>query len=132
VLNQDLGTVEHAVHARRPVHAPVAPGVEEVRRVLKELRGVMWLVASRLYGGGLRLQERLVRLRLLAITANDSQAWLSLSVTEDGSPGLPAMLISAGAGRNRRSDPRAHACNGCGPFGAVYSITAWADSVTGD
>lgn len=30
---------------------------DEVRRVLRELKGVPWLVASLLYGAGLRLQE---------------------------------------------------------------------------
>jgi integron integrase len=33
--------------------------LEEVRSVLKELRGVRWLVVALLYGAGLRLQERL-------------------------------------------------------------------------
>jgi integron integrase len=57
VLRQDLGAVEHPVHAKRPVRVPVVLSVEEVRRVFKELSGVTWLVASFLYGAGLRLQE---------------------------------------------------------------------------
>jgi len=57
VLRQDLGVVDHPVAAKRPLRVPVVLSVDEVRRVLKELTGVRWIVASLLYGAGLRLQE---------------------------------------------------------------------------
>ena len=57
VLKQDLGVVEHAVHAKRPIRVPVVLSIDEVRCVLKELKGVSWLIASLLFGAGLRLQE---------------------------------------------------------------------------
>ena len=57
VLRLDLGVVEHAAHAKRPLRVPVVLSVDEVRRVLGELDGIVWLVASLLYGAGLRLQE---------------------------------------------------------------------------
>jgi len=41
------------------VRVPVVLSTEEVRRVLKEVRGVPRLVASLLYGAGLRLREGL-------------------------------------------------------------------------
>jgi len=51
------GVVDHPVAAKRPLRVPVVLSVDEVRRVLKELTGVRWIVASLLYGAGLRLQE---------------------------------------------------------------------------
>ena len=43
--------------ARMPVNVPVVLSADEVRVVLKELAGVPRLVATLLYGAGLRLQE---------------------------------------------------------------------------
>jgi integron integrase len=57
VLELELGLVDHAPRARASVHVPVVFSVGEVRRVLTELDGVPFLVASLLYGAGLRLQE---------------------------------------------------------------------------
>jgi integron integrase len=44
-------------HASVPQRVPVVLSVDEVRRVLKELSGVPLMVASILYGAGLRLHE---------------------------------------------------------------------------
>jgi len=63
VLNVDLPWIENIVRARRPKRLPVVLSRGEVRRVLSELRGDYLLVASLLYGSGLRLMEAL-RLRL--------------------------------------------------------------------
>lgn len=52
-----LGFIAPHPRAKRPVHVPVVLNTDEVRRVLRELKGVPWLVASLLYGAGLRLQE---------------------------------------------------------------------------
>jgi integron integrase len=57
VLGLSIGHVEHVVGAKAVVHVPVVLGLNEVRQVLEALRGVPRLVASLLYGGGLRLQE---------------------------------------------------------------------------
>jgi integron integrase len=57
VLQQDLGVIAPPARAKRPVHIPVVLSADEVRRVLRELNGVQWLIASLLYGAGLRLQE---------------------------------------------------------------------------
>jgi integron integrase len=61
VLHQDLGPVD-ARRARRKQTLPTVLGVEEVHRLLEQLRGVPWLAASLLYGTGLRVVEAL-RLR---------------------------------------------------------------------
>jgi integron integrase len=63
VLGAELPWLENVVRARRPKHLPVVLSREEVRRVLSRLRPPYWLVASLLYGSGLRLLEAL-RLRV--------------------------------------------------------------------
>jgi len=57
VLQVDPGRVEHVPRAVTPVRVPVVLTVDEVRVVLGRLGGVCWLIASLLYGAGLRLQE---------------------------------------------------------------------------
>ena len=57
VLGEGLDWLAGLVRARRPARLPVVLTVEEVRRLLAELRGTEWLMASLLYGAGLRLLE---------------------------------------------------------------------------
>jgi integron integrase len=57
VLRQDLPWVDSVVRAKRPVRLPVVLTREEVGAVLAQMRGTPWLVASLLYGAGLRLME---------------------------------------------------------------------------
>lgn len=57
VLRQELAALGRVPRARTPERVPVVMSVEEVRRVLGELDGVMWVIAALLYGAGLRLQE---------------------------------------------------------------------------
>ncbi len=65
VLGRDLGTLKNIVWAKRKQRAPEVMTREEVRAVLKVLEGnrSKWLIASLLYGCGLRLSEAL-RLRV--------------------------------------------------------------------
>lgn len=63
VLKQELPWLDKVVRAKRPQHIPVVLTRDEVQRVLARLSGVPWLVASLLYGAGLRLTEAL-RLRV--------------------------------------------------------------------
>jgi integron integrase len=63
VLNQDLGWLEDMERAKRPERLPVVFSRSEVRAVLAHLDGQRWLMASLLYGAGLRLME-CVRLRV--------------------------------------------------------------------
>jgi integron integrase len=57
VLGRRLGWMNDIVRARRPMRLPVVLSRDEVTTVLSHLRGVVWLMASLLYGAGLRLLE---------------------------------------------------------------------------
>jgi integron integrase len=63
VLGVSLPWMEHIKRAKRPERVPVVLSREEVDRLLGAMVGRSWLVASLLYGGGLRLLECL-RLRI--------------------------------------------------------------------
>ena len=63
VLALDLPWMEDVVRAKRPQRVPVVLSRAEVDRLLVMLDGQVWLMASLLYGSGLRLLECL-RLRV--------------------------------------------------------------------
>jgi integron integrase len=63
VLGCEVGDLDGVIRARRSVNAPVVMTRGEVRDVLAQLAGDKWLIASLLYGCGLRLLECL-RLRV--------------------------------------------------------------------
>jgi len=63
VLQIDLPMVEGVERAKRPQRLPVVLTPEEVARVLAQITGTPHLMASLLYGAGLRLME-CVRLRV--------------------------------------------------------------------
>ena len=57
VLGRRLAWMETIVRAQRPARLPVVLSRDEVAALLSRLHGTMWLMASLLYGGGLRLLE---------------------------------------------------------------------------
>jgi site-specific recombinase XerD len=57
VLNVELDWLQGLVRAKRPERLPVVLTRDEVRRLLSELSGIVWLMASVMYGAGLRLLE---------------------------------------------------------------------------
>lgn len=57
VLEQDLPWLRKLVRAKRPKQVPVVLSRTEVQRVLSQMDGVPRLMASLLYGSGLRLME---------------------------------------------------------------------------
>ena len=63
VLKKTLGNLSNIERARRPKKVPVVLSREEVYGVLKNLRGTPLLMASLMYGAGLRLLE-CIRLRV--------------------------------------------------------------------
>jgi integrase len=63
VLKQNLPWVESVQRAKRPQHLPVVLTRAEIKHLLAQLEGTVWLMAALTYGGGLRLLECL-RLRV--------------------------------------------------------------------
>jgi integron integrase len=57
VLGRRVGWMDGIVRAQRPVRLPVVLSRAEVSAVLSRLGGAVWLMASLLYGAGLRLME---------------------------------------------------------------------------
>ena len=63
VLEREIGDLGEVIRARKPKRLPVVMTREETKAVLGHLQGDKWLMASLLYGAGLRLMECL-RLRV--------------------------------------------------------------------
>jgi len=63
VLKKDLGWLDDVERAKRPGRLPVVFSKQEVDEILVRLEGTKWLMASLLYGSGLRLME-CIRLRV--------------------------------------------------------------------
>jgi integrase len=56
-LGRSLGWLEGLEWARRPARVPTVLTAGEVQRLLAHLEGTKWIMASLLYGAGLRLRE---------------------------------------------------------------------------
>src|SRR5215470_4572114 len=63
VLKQDIGWLDEVVRAKQPHRVPVVLTQDEVAAVLRHLSETTWIMASLLYGAGLRLME-CIRLRV--------------------------------------------------------------------
>ena len=57
VLGQPLPWLDDLERARRPARVPAVLTRSEVQRLLSHMEGARWLMASLLYGAGLRLRE---------------------------------------------------------------------------
>ncbi|MDB5812142.1 MAG: integron integrase [Betaproteobacteria bacterium] len=57
VLGEPLPWLDDVVRAKRPVRKPSVLTADEMRSLLAAMRGPKWLMASLLYGAGLRLRE---------------------------------------------------------------------------
>jgi len=57
VLHRDLARVDRIVRAKTPKRLPVVLSRQEVNRILQHLEGARWIMATLLYGAGLRLME---------------------------------------------------------------------------
>jgi site-specific recombinase XerD len=71
VLEQDIGWIDEIVRAKQPHHLPVVLTQDEVRAVLQHMSGSPRIMATLLYGSGLRLIECLrLRVKDLDFTYN--------------------------------------------------------------
>jgi len=57
VLDKEVSGMDATVRSNRPRTLPVVLSREEVRSILEIMNGVTWLMASLIYGGGLRIDE---------------------------------------------------------------------------
>jgi integron integrase len=57
VMRKELAGLENVVGAKQPEQVPMVLARTEVAAILDRLRGTPWLIASLLYGAGLRLLE---------------------------------------------------------------------------
>ncbi|ANT64002.1 integron integrase [Prosthecochloris sp. CIB 2401] len=57
VLDKSLSGMEATVRSNRPKRLPVVLSRGEVRCILDAMQGITWLMASLIYGGGLRIEE---------------------------------------------------------------------------
>ncbi|MEK6325231.1 MAG: integron integrase [Acidobacteriota bacterium] len=87
VLKTPLDWIEDVQRAKRPSRLPVVFTREEVQAILRNLDGTKWLMASLLYGAGLRLTECL-RLRVKDIDFGYSQI-----VVRDGKGGKDRVTV---------------------------------------
>jgi integron integrase len=87
VLEVDLPWLDNITRATKPKRLPVVLSPIEVRAVLAQMEGVSWLIASLLYGGGLRLTEAL-RLRV-----NDLHLECGDLVVRSGKGGKDRMTV---------------------------------------
>jgi integron integrase len=72
VLDKPIDRVDDIERAKKSQKLPVVFTREEAQAVLNHIRGEMWLMASLLYGSGLRLME-CVRLRVKDVDFSQSQ-----------------------------------------------------------
>lgn len=72
VLSADPGWMEDIIRAKRPQRLPVVLTLRETAALLSRIRGVPWIAAMLLYGGGLRLFECLaLRVKDLDLDRNE-------------------------------------------------------------
>jgi integron integrase len=72
VLKKEVGTISNAQRAKKHTRIPVVFTKEEAKKVIAQLEGTKRLMASLLYGSGLRLKECL-RLRIKDIEFDRNQ-----------------------------------------------------------
>ena len=93
VLGIELPWMENVVRAKRPRRVPTVLSIDETRRILGTMDGRAWLLASLLYGTGMRLMECL-RLRVKDVDFSRNEI-----VVRDGKGGkdrhtvLPRVLL---------------------------------------
>jgi integron integrase len=93
VLAQDLPWLDDVVRAKRTVRLPVVLTRDEVRAVIRQLRGTHRFIAILLYGAGLRLLEA-VRLRVKDVDFAQNQITVRAGKGDkDRATPLPSIVI---------------------------------------
>jgi integron integrase len=87
VLHKPLDWLDGLVRAKRPVRVPTVLTASEVHRLLSCLDGMKWIMASLLYGAGLRLRE------CLTLRVKDVDFEYRQIVVRDGKGGKDRMTM---------------------------------------
>jgi len=103
VLDQQLPWLNDIDRAVRPARLPTVLSVAEVRRLLAHMEGTKWLMASLLYGAGLRLRECL-KLRVKDVDFDYRQICV-----RDGKGGKDRVTMLPGSVIQRGDDDDLHA-----------------------
>jgi integron integrase len=90
VLGIELPWMDSIERAKRPVRVPVVLTRDEVRALLAQLEGPKWLMASLLYGAGLRLRE------CLKLRVKDIDFAYSQITVRDGKGGKDRVTVLPG------------------------------------
>jgi integron integrase len=107
VLRRPLPWLDELERARLPVRVPTVLTRDEVRRLLAAMQGTKWLMASLLYGAGLRLRE------CITLRVKDVDFGYRQLVVRDGKGAkdratmLPASVIEP-LGRHLRATKELH------------------------
>ena len=119
VLKRQIGKMEDFVRAKRPKHLPTVLSRSEVARLLEQLQGTKWLMASLLYGTGMRLME-CIRLRTQDIDFEYQQIIVRNGKGQkDRVVPLPATLVSP-LQKQLEEGERIHENDLKNGFGEVY------------
>lgn len=119
VLQIDLPWMENIRRAKKPERLPVVLSREEVAALLAEMNGVTWLMASLLYGAGLRLME-CVRLRVQDVDFVRREITVRQGKGgKDRRTMLPAMIVDDLQGQLAEAR-RVHERDLAAGFGAVW------------
>lgn len=105
VLKTPLDWIEGIQGAKRPSRLPFVFTREEVQTILRNLDGTNWLMASLLYGAGLRLSECL-RLRVKDIDFGYSQI-----VVRDGKGGKDCVTVLPNSLKEALNEGWCRACD---------------------
>lgn len=90
VLAEPLPWLDDIVRAKRPVRRPSVLTAAETHKLLSQLQGTKWLMASLLYGAGLRLRE------CLTLRVKDVDFGYSQILVRDGKGGKDRVTILPG------------------------------------
>jgi integron integrase len=119
VLRQEIGWVDEVVRAKKPRKLPVVLTREEVKAVLHGLSGTAWLMASLLYGSGLRLMECL-RLRVKDVDFAYNQIVVRDGKGEKDRVTVLPLNVKVPLQRHLQDVEKLHARDLEGGFGRVY------------
>jgi integron integrase len=119
VLRQEIGWLDEVVRAKKPRKLPVVLTQEEVKAVLHGLSGTAWLMASLLYGSGLRLMECL-RLRVKDVDFAYNQIVVRDGKGEKDRVTVLPLNVKVPLQRHLQDVEKLHARDLEGGFGRVY------------